>query len=282
MEPNEQQIREAIDKSGYLFESQIGYLLREQDYLVTPNYNFEDAETGESREIDLHAILGYFEEDLEICLEQLLLIECKKTSNPLVFFSKPKYKELKGFDEYFEIIGAPESFDVPRIKGVTSLEKYLKLSEFSHRYKLANTSSQFCMICRKGNEWEAQHGPVYNGMILPLIKCLSSEKKSYRKSIPKNYIHLEIIYPIVVVDSALYLMNSETNEMKRKKWILFYRQYESKKVKLSAMIDFVQCKHINTYLKEIKTSFTAICERVIKRRKILLDIIKAKKFYMGD
>lgn len=282
MEPNEQQIREAIDKSGYLFESQIGYLLREKDYLVTPNYNFEDAETGDSREIDLHAILGYFEKDLEICLEQLLLIECKKTSNPLVFFSKPKYKELKGFDEYFEIIGAPESFDVPRIKGVTSLEKYLKLSEFSHRYKLANTSSQFCMICRKGKEWEAQHGPVYNGMIVPLIKCLSSEKKRYRKSIPKNYIHLEIIYPIVVVDSALYLMNSETNEMKRKKWILFYRQYESKKVKLSAMIDFVQCKHINTYLKEINTSFAAIRERVIKRRKILLDIIKTKKFYMGD
>lgn len=200
----------------------------------------------------------------------------------MVFFSKPRYRELKGFEDYFEIVGAPESLEIGARKEVVSLEKYLKLSELSHRYKLSDTSSQFCMICRKGGKWEAKHEPVYNGMIIPLIKCLSSEKKKYRKSISGNIIHLEIIYPIVVVDSELYLMNSETNEMRRRKWILFYRQYESKNVKLTAMIDFVRYKHIDAYLKRINRSFDSIHDRVIDQREVLLRIIKSKKFYMGD
>ncbi|MCK4428521.1 MAG: hypothetical protein KAW16_08570, partial [candidate division Zixibacteria bacterium] len=184
MKPNEQQIRQAIDQAGYLFEQQIGYKLREYGYLVTPNYNFEDLETGDSREIDLYAISGIVEEELDVDIEQLLLIECKKTGNPLVFFSKPKYEELKGFEDYFEIVGVPESLNAGESRGVVSLEKYLKLSELSHRYELRDTASQFCMVLRKGKNWQAKHEHVYNGMIVPVIKCLSYEKKEYRESLP--------------------------------------------------------------------------------------------------
>jgi len=280
--PTEKQIREAIDKSGYLFEQKIGYRLKERGYLVTPNYNFEDIETGKSREIDVYAISGVVKEKLDIDIWQLLLIECKKTSNPLVFFSQPKYEKLKKFEDYFEIVGVPESFNAGKDRGVVSLENYLKLSDLSHRYKLSDTSSQFCMILRSHKEWEAKHEHIYDGMIAPLIKCLYYEKKEYRNSLPRETIQLRIIYPIVIVDSELYLMNSETNEMKRKMWILFYRQYESTNVKLTVKIDFVRYKYIDAYLNRIETSFNHICDRVIKNRDILLRKIKTKKFYMDD
>jgi hypothetical protein len=282
MKPNKQQIRQAVDEAGYLFEQQVGYKLREHRYLVTPNYNFEDLETGDSREIDLYAILGIVKEELDVDIWQLLLIECKKTKYPLVFFSKPKYEDLKVFEDYFDIVGAPESLLAGERRGVVSLEKYLKLNELSHRYKLRDTASQFCMIIRKGKDWEAKHEHVYNGMIVPLIKCLSFERKEYRESLPREMIQLRIIYPIIVVHSELYLMNSETNQLSRKKWILFYRHYDSKNIKLTAMIDFVRHKHLDEYLGKIESSFNSVTQRVINKRKILLQKIKSKKFYMED
>lgn len=280
--PSIQQIRQVIERSGYLFEQQVAYKLREYGYLVTPNYNFEDVDTGESREMDLHAIIGRYEEDLDILIEQLLLIECKKTTNPLVFFSKPAYRELRHIDNYFELVGNPESVDAGRSRGILSLEHYLDLSGLSHRYKLSDSSSQFCMVMHKGKEWEAKHEHIYNGMIVPLIKCISSEKKDFREGLPESLIQLRILYPIVLVDSELYLMNSDTNEISRKKWILFYRQYESKTVKLTAMIDFVRYKHIGAYLERIKKSFNAICERVLKQRGDLFRKMKSKKTFSGD
>jgi hypothetical protein len=280
--PSIQQIRQAIGRSGYLFEQQVAYRLREYGYLVAPNFGFEDVDSGESREIDLHAVIGRYEEDLDIWIEQLLLIECKKTTNPLVFFSKPTYRELRHIDNYFELVGNPESVDAGRSRGILSLEHYLDFSDLSHRYKLSDTSSQFCMVMPKGKEWEAKHEHIYDGMIVPLIKCLSSEKKDFREGLPESMIKLRILYPIVLVDSELYLMNSDTNEINRKKWILFHRQYESKTVKITAMIDFVRYKHIEAYLERVRKSFDAICERVLKQREDLFRKMKNKKTFIGD
>ena len=282
MKPNKQQIKQAIDDAGYLFEQQIGYKLKEHGYLVTPNHNFEDLETGDSREIDLYAVSGIVKEELDVDIWQLLLIECKKTSNPLIFFSKPQYEELRGFENYFDIVGAPESLDAGKGGGVLDLEQYLELSNLSHRYELSDTSSQFCKILRKGKNWEAKHEHLYNSMIVPLIKCLSSERKEYRESLPGEMIQLRIIYPVIVIESELCLMNTETGEISKKKWVLFYRHYDSKNVKLTAMIDFVRHKHLDEYLEKIASSFNSIVERVINRRRTLLSKIKAKKFYMED
>jgi hypothetical protein len=209
--PSIQQIRQAIGRSGYLFEQPVAYRLREYGYLVMPNYNFEDVDSGESREIDLHAIIGRYEEDLDVLIEQLLLIECKKTTNPLVFFSKPAYRELRQIDNYFDLVGNPESVYAGRSRGILRLEHYLDFSDLSHRYKLSDTSSQFCMVMHKGKEWEAKHEHIYDGMIVPLIKCLASEKTDFIKGLPKSMIQLRIFYPIVLADSELYLMNSDTN-----------------------------------------------------------------------
>lgn len=282
MNPTELQIKEAVNNSGYLFEQQIGYELKKVGYLVTPNYNFEDIDTGESREIDLHAIIGHISKDEDVFIEQLLLIECKKTSNSMVFFSKPEYERIRFLNEYFEIVGAPESINAGDDKGVLGIERYLSFSNLSHRFKIRDTSSQFCMIMPKGKIWEAKHEHIYNGMIVPLIKCLSHERKDYRSTISKDFIQLRIIYPIVIVDSFLYMMNSETNELKKKKWILFYRDYESKNVKITSKIDFVRHKFLSEYLKNIKISFDEIASKIIANRKILQKKIDTKQFYMED
>ena len=50
------QLREAIQRSGYLLEQRVEPIITERGYYVETNPVFRDADTGKSREIDMRAL----------------------------------------------------------------------------------------------------------------------------------------------------------------------------------------------------------------------------------
>lgn len=83
------EMKEAIRRSGYLFEQRIVPLLERHGYRATPNHIFADPEAGEAREIDVHAISGRAITDgFKNAIFPILLIECKNLTAPLVFFTQ--------------------------------------------------------------------------------------------------------------------------------------------------------------------------------------------------
>src|SRR2546425_936430 len=76
--PSFKEIKDAVARSGYLFEQRVVPLLEKYGYKATPNDVFEDPETGEAREIDVVAISGkrIGQRGYDFVFP-ILLIECK-------------------------------------------------------------------------------------------------------------------------------------------------------------------------------------------------------------
>ena len=82
------QMKEAIQRSGYLLEQRVEPIIRQAFGYVETNPVFRDPDTGKSREIDIRAMAGvqvYRKE--EGFIFPMLLCECENNSQPTVFFT---------------------------------------------------------------------------------------------------------------------------------------------------------------------------------------------------
>ena len=84
-----EQIRDALQRSGYLLEYRIEQMLRRHGYAVESNQMYPDPITGKSREVDLTAISAEpLTRDYENILWPRLIIECVNNTQPMAFFTK--------------------------------------------------------------------------------------------------------------------------------------------------------------------------------------------------
>ena len=72
-------------------------------------------------------------------------------------------------------------------------------------------------------------------------------------------------------------MNSETNELNSKKWILFIRHYQSNKIKMTAKIDFVNYDYLDEYISLLDKKFELVTNNLKSKEKLLLSKIKNNK-----
>ena len=87
-------VQAAIDKSGCPLQTVLGNLLRD-DFAVQDEWSFLDRDTKELRAIDLHAGKELFDrtrlnESPRVRPSINLLVECKQSELPYVFFLSPK------------------------------------------------------------------------------------------------------------------------------------------------------------------------------------------------
>lgn len=106
-ELSENEIRSAIDRSGYVLELRISPLFEDAGFIVDSSAQFEDQDTGKSREIDLHAWAFDFHNERDHPDQSLtlhdkiftdIIVECKSNDLPLVFFTRrAQNPEMGGF-----------------------------------------------------------------------------------------------------------------------------------------------------------------------------------------
>lgn len=95
---NKIQIKEIIKNSGYLLEQRICPKIEKQGFFADPNTEFQDQDTGKSREIDIYALnmSSLYRDSFDDVFNVILLIECKTNSTPVIFFTQ-KNPIPKGF-----------------------------------------------------------------------------------------------------------------------------------------------------------------------------------------
>ena len=171
--PTKEQIIDAIEASGYLMEQRVGTRLESLGFHVSTNVAFEDPDEGKSRELNIRAIKRVAKNDdkkLAVIVE--LLVECKNSSNPFVFVTRAKNAS--------DAHRSPRHFRFPRryesrkqIGGGKSLYRspdpffHLGFDKVHYEHRLQSKAVQFCRIDRKGKEWTANHGGLYNGGRVP-------------------------------------------------------------------------------------------------------------------
>ena len=209
--PAKEEMLEAIERSGYLFESRVCQYLRSLGFFVESNQVIIDPFTEKSREIDI--IAEYFDWEKKDyshkCLSKIhFVFEVKNNSHPLVLLSKfipsPNIEDWLGIKEHQTV---PKEMMNTNHYGFTNL--LLDESEFKRIF------TQYLSFQRKntkGSELMALHPDIIHtglGKICQYceeyIDFLERETIGKENGYFKNTIHL----PVLLISDDLYELEHE-------------------------------------------------------------------------
>ncbi len=169
-------IRDAISKSGYPLQMRVANFLRQQ-FRVQEEWSYIDSASQELRAIDILAEKTLFDlihmEKLKVRPTLDLIIECKKSTLPYVFFLSPS----RPWGPYFPLLAglfrheisittdddpSSWSFHIPLALGLDS-------HQFINDPKCCTV---FTKCVRKGSKLEFSGSEPFHGLILPILKAM--------------------------------------------------------------------------------------------------------------
>jgi len=234
---SEDDVLEAVARSGYPLQTVIGAHLLRKGYSLAEEWAYVDADTGEPRTLDLLAGRGLQREFSKVSRGQLtsgltLLIECKQAELPYVGFEAVTRPEVVRFPR---ITGLPVSTvgvggDDPTRRINVGIPRVLGLNV--HRFATEPPMvSSLSGAARKGKRVELSGDQPYRSLILPLTKALEhfASIHSVQASLPDSggsWV-ADLAIPIGVVDAPLVLAKTrkERPEISLVPWIRVIRRH---------------------------------------------------------
>ena len=196
-----EEMRSAVERSGYLIEQRVSEKLVSQNYSVNPNQIIVDPITDVRREIDLVAISMNYDYDNKDHYGYELICECENNQVPVVFFTS-KIDKHRYLSEL-------------RCSGFKSMWTYFRDSHKSFPVATELVSTQYCSFNKvkpKGQReerWIALHHDAQHNTFDKL-------KKSVQHRVPKfepdtkdcKHIAGRIHYPLLVLSQSLFQWDS--------------------------------------------------------------------------
>ena len=163
----------AVSLSGYPLQTRIGRKLRQLGFSISPEWSFVDRDTEELRCIDLRASKRFDDRMPGVRTRPHLdlLIECKQSQLPIVFFLEegpqynPQFPYLVGLASSRLTVRTDDTLDTWRMTPQVALG--LHQDRFATYPDVAFTLSK-CQ--RKGNDLILSGEETYNSIVLPIIK----------------------------------------------------------------------------------------------------------------
>lgn len=245
------EIKEALEKSGYLFEQRVASVIENLGFHVETNKAYLDPEENKSREIDVLAHKISFEIENKATGICYINCECKNTTTPFVFITRKK-----GF---FDKLWVPDGIFLPYNKyykeisrnTVTELNAfyYMQLETSHFAVKEEMKAVQLCKIIQNNKKFEAQHSGVIEGFIYPLIKS----KKVWEEQAPKSNEkkkYCKFFFNLAVVNSKLYTVNSDLTDPipTEVNYVPFVREIRTNEIDGRFLITFVTFEYLQQFI----------------------------------
>jgi hypothetical protein len=205
---SQEQIKDALSRSGYLLESRIEATLRSRYYYVETNTPYPDPDTGKSRELDVYATSAYKAGPEEFdFIFSVLLVECVNNPQPVAFITK---EPQDGFPQYQEVklAGLPvKILKEGRGQSWESLPSFLGLGKYHHYFR-GRVATQFCSFTLKKNtaEWMASHEDLHFDAFRTLCTAVEHFIDKHFKCWTFNgreMVNVEFYHPVVVFQGEL-------------------------------------------------------------------------------
>ncbi|GAB4043142.1 hypothetical protein [Spirosoma litoris] len=262
MEPNTEEILEALNASGYLFEQEVASVFEKNNFHIYTNTAYKDEDEEKSREIDVMAFRQqFYNKEKQISISVRIICECKNNTNPFVFICRNKNASDSNY--------SPPNFNFPQKEYKIPIEgnlnsfyfvtgfKYYQIQEIFPYHLNDYKAVQFCKIVRKGKEWHALQEGIYDSILLPIFKCLEYFKSLDNQQNNSSWENYIIYFPIIVLNSSIYLVKTHLKPINLIKTphISFTRDIHSKRMKGKYLVDFVSLEYLDNYLEHIVTKF---------------------------
>jgi hypothetical protein len=229
----EKQILEAVRKSGYPLQTVIAGALQ-NDFGVQEEWSFVDNDTGVLRTLDIWAsrmLLDLRNESPPFVRPTLdLLIECKQSDLPYVFFMSATRPWLREFP-YFAGLAHDKIVlrtDDDRSTYSHTILSALSLSEHPFVRGPAELCMTFSKCARKGDKIELSGTDAFQSTVLPLTKALRYFKKQEEPPVTARYFDCHIPLAIAVLDAPMIAVRikGDNHSLSLTPWVRLVR-YEA-------------------------------------------------------
>jgi hypothetical protein len=207
------QMKEAIQRSGYMMEQRIFPVIEDNGYYVEQNRVYPDPTTGKPREYDFFAMTSrrLFREAHDLLVTHIIG-ECINNNQPVVFF-KAQSPMQSLFHQELASAGIPLYFpDEHKEDGKIPMNDYFNIERF-HHYCEGSFSTQYCSFHKKGGkdaQWMAWHEDEHHGVFNSLVEATKfavNEWYSYWEPPAdgkEQPVDVNLFYPLLVLRGDLY------------------------------------------------------------------------------
>ncbi|WP_343692620.1 hypothetical protein [Chitinophaga sp.] len=229
-------IEKAISRSGYPLQTIIANKLR-GNFFCQEEWSYLDRNTKEIRSLDIMATCRLFditERQPRVRPTLNLLIECKQSELPYVFFLSPEsiitnsYPNISGlFHKSIKIFtdDSPSTWTMPILHA-------LELSEDNFLINSAPSSMTFSKCVRAGKEIVLSGNESYQSLVQPLISSLLHFDQTERPPESAVYFDAHLPFAIGVLDAPMIGVTVHDNSQETifLPWIRVFRHesYEHK------------------------------------------------------
>jgi hypothetical protein len=284
--PTPDEVKKAIESSGYPLEIRVAHVLATRDYLsVIPSWDYRDDRTGEPREIDVVAsrpfdvgTRGTHRQPVMVHL----LIECKRSPAFVIYSAHPPTILTRDSDllshSYF---GRPRSLWRKRETGFfgTDIVEHLKLGTLRWKwpdcvgihYAFVQTTKEQPKPDRKKTpprpQFKLGDEEFYNKKLLGLLKGAYMYCQQYVGSSTSegaNLVQPRFVIPILVMDADLYEYDVASASLRNIARGALCRSYQGE-FSASFRIDVVQEQELVAYLEDLERDFSSLASQIGKQ-----------------
>ena len=261
----EDQIESAVARSGYPLQTLVAVELEKHKFnFISEEWSYIDRGSNGKRALDLYAYkkLSPDTNDSELPYRGLvLLIECKRSNAPFVFFKSATQEE---FEDFPMIVGMrSDVVEVNEERNNTMWSLYVPTAKVfgltDHPFAASEplVCNTFTKASRKGKELELSGSEPFNGIILPLVSALNHLYHS-RKTQQGQKINPQLALAICVVDAPMVVADATQpdNDLSLTPWIRVTRQEVANDKEdryrdfRHYFIDVVHADYLNEYLTQ--------------------------------
>lgn len=266
--PDENEMLEALGRSGYLLESQISKALSRAGFFIQTNQMIKDPITGKNREVDL--IAEYYEHkpqrgENKCCSKVHFVFEIKNTSAPLVLLTDFEYSPK--IDDWY---GLKERMTIPKGLSYESYDAFYE--QIIHKEKFS-IFTQYCSFQKKkaNEELMALHPDnIHEGLSKITQYCEEQiEEREYEED-ANGYLRHFLYMPILLIRDDLFeLHHDDKNKSSLKRVessILVYNYIKNEQPEM-AYVFVVTKKGFGKFMDEMLKLENKIELEMIEKRK---------------
>lgn len=232
----EKDVRDAVMKSGYPLQAVVGNIL-EAHLSVQPEWSYVDRDEGQIRTLDILAERRLYDpeylENPRTCPYLAVLVECKQSELPYVFFLAPHRVVVPYFPAIAGLFTDTLTVTTDDSPSTWMFDVVDALGLRFHPFLATDPeiAFSFSKALRKGSGIELSGSEPFHELVLPLMKAVRHFQTAESPRKTALYFHCRVVLGVGVLDAPMVgvRVSGESHEVMLVPWVRVVR-HETEKV----------------------------------------------------
>lgn len=271
-------LEKAVELSGYPLQTEVALVLDRAGVEVREEWSYRDRDTGKLRAIDLLGTKWLREEPTfgeRLFPALALIIECKRSHWPYVFFRSAKSERPRDFPAVYGLKKKYIGIGSGKEGAQVTVADALRLGDLTFLNSGPPQATSFTRAERKGKNVKLSGADPFNRVMIPLV-CAMDGASAYFQSLGGKGAATALTFAVCVVDAPMVLADATqpAHTLSMQSWVRIVRQEIVQERRSTALrfytIDVVHVTYLSEYLKTVLEVAEEFAVRATDKSSILL------------